>query len=266
MRNMATAMMLARKLSLGFFSFAVGVLVFCSVPFQAAAQKPASLFLVPSSGTFTVGSTVRISLLLNTAGQNVNAVEANLRFPPDKLQVVSPSAGKSLIGIWVSQPNYDNRKGVLRFQGAIPNPGINTSRGVVSDITFRVVGVGTAILQFEDSSKVLLNDGKGTNILGQVTNGVYHFVLPPPGGPIVTSPTHPDQETWYRNSTVTFEWESEEGVDAYSYMLNKVPVDTPDNIPEGRATRQTYTNLADGVYYFHIKALRDGVWGGVTHY
>ncbi|RME60019.1 hypothetical protein D6779_03025, partial [Candidatus Parcubacteria bacterium] len=33
-----------------------------------------------------------------------------------------------------------------------------------------------------------------------------------------------------------------------------------------RATRQTYTNLADGVYYFHIKALRDGVWGGVTHY
>ncbi|MDO8559846.1 MAG: hypothetical protein Q7S23_02290, partial [bacterium] len=39
----------------------------------------------------------------------------------------------------------------------------------------------------------------------------------------------------------------------------------PDDIPEGRATSVTYSDLSDGVYYFHIKALRNGAWGGVTH-
>jgi hypothetical protein len=238
-----------------------------SSPFVSHAQNPASLFVGSSGGTFTVGSTFTMPVYVNTGGNDINAIDASLRFPVDKLQVVTPTAGKSLIQIWVSQPTYDNRLGVLRFQGALPSPGINTSSGLISQVTFRVVGLGTAIVRFSDESKVLLNDGKGTNILGQTTSGLFHLVLPPPAGPIVTSPTHPDQERWYSNKSVALEWGSnDEKVEGYSYILSEQPVEFPDDIPEGEKASVTYKNLPDGARYFHIKSLRGGSWGGVTHF
>lgn len=230
------------------------------------AVSEASIFVGPASGTFTVGSTFTVSVYVNTGGQAINAIETNLSFPPDKLQVVSPTAGKSLIQIWVNQPTYSNVDGDLKFQGTVPSPGINTESGLISTVTFRVKSIGTATLKVLDTSRVLLNDGRGTDVLGQRTSGIYTLALPPPGGPIITSPTHPDQQKWYVEKNATFSWDSPPGAQGFSYVLNDVPVDTPDDIGEGMRNSVTYKNLADGTYYFHIKALRDGTWGGVSHY
>jgi len=231
-----------------------------------AGAAGASLYLAPSSGTFTVGSTFTVSLYSNTGGQSVNAIEANLSFPPEKLQVVSPTAGRSLIEIWTAQPTFSNTLGTLKFQGAVPSPGINTESGLISTVTFRVKDVGTSIVRILDSSRVLLNDGRGTNILSQKADGLYTLGLPPPAGPIVVSPTNPDQETWYATQSVVFRWDPGLGSEGYSYVLNELPVDDPDEISEGNRTAVSYRDLRDGVYYFHIKRLRDGIWGGVTHY
>jgi len=230
------------------------------------AQAAASLYVAPPSGTFTLGSTFTVSIYLNTGGQAINAVEANLSFPPDKLQVVSPTTGRSLIQIWVAQPSYSNLDGTLKFRGTIPTPGINTDAGLISTVTFRVKSVGTAALKILDSSRVLLNDGRGTDILGQTTDGIYYLALPPPQGPIVTSRTNPDQENWYNTKIVSFEWIAPPDIQGYSYVLDQDPGGEPDDISEGIKTRVVYSNLADGVYYFHIKALRQGDWGGNTDY
>lgn len=251
-----------RLLALIISIFLAGVLL--ALPSKAGAA--ASLYVEPSSGTFVLGSTFTVSLYLNTGGQSVNAIEANLRFPPDKLQVVSPTAGKSLIQVWMSQPAYSNIDGMLKFQGTVPTPGINTDAGLISTVTFRVKSLGVASLRFRDTSQVLLNDGLGTNVLGQMTDGIYHLILPPPAGPVVTSRTHLDQGKWYSLDTVLFEWASIEKVEGFSYILNDDPAGTPDNISEGLKTGVAYDNLADGNYYFHIKTLREGMWGGVTTY
>ena len=240
-----------------------GALVF---PPEIRGASAASIFVGPSSGTFTIGSTFTVSIYLNTGGQFVNAVEANLSFPPDKLQVVSPTAGTSLVRVWVSQPTYSNVDGTLRFQGAIPSPGISTESGLISTVTFRVKSVGTAVVKVLDTSRVLLNDGKGTDILGERSGGIYNLVLPPPAGPIVTSPTNPDQEKWYNTRNVALRWEGTADVQGFSYILNVVPVDDPDDISEGLRTSVRYSDLPDGIHYFHVKALRGGVWGGVTSY
>ncbi|MFA6354346.1 MAG: cohesin domain-containing protein [Candidatus Paceibacterota bacterium] len=232
----------------------------------AKAVGLASIYLGPASGTFTVGSTFTVSVYLNTGGQSVNAVEVNLKFPADKLQVVSPTAGKSLIQIWVNQPSYSNSEGTLKYQGAIPTPGINTEAGLISTVTFRVKDTGTATVRILDSSRVLLNDGRGTDFLSQTTNGVYSLILPPPAGPIVTSPTNLDQNKWYANKSAVLKWEAAPGTTGFSYILNNSPVDYPDDISEGMKTFVAYNNLADGIYYFHIKSLREGSWGGVTSF
>jgi len=235
-------------------------------PLANAQQGGASLFLRPASGSYIVNNTFDVSVVLNTNGQSINAVDVNLKFPPDKLQVVSPSLGQSIVGVWVSQPTFNNQTGTIRFQGGIPSPGINTSSGIISTITFRVKSIGTATVTFSDESKVLLNDGLGTNILTNKSGGIFNLVLPPPAGPTVISPTHPDGTQWNKNTTALFDWVPEGRVTAYSYILNNEPVDTPDDISESTATGVAYKNLEDGLYYFHIKALRDDAWGGVTHF
>ena len=53
----------------------------------AHANAAASLYLAPSSGSFTIGSTFTVSVYVNTGGQAVNAVEANLSFPDLNLSI-----------------------------------------------------------------------------------------------------------------------------------------------------------------------------------
>ncbi|MDP2598341.1 MAG: cohesin domain-containing protein [Candidatus Liptonbacteria bacterium] len=231
------------------------------------ANAAASLYLSPTSGSFVVGSTFTVSILLDTGGQAVNAIDASLIFPPNKLQVVSPSAGKSLVQTWITQPTYSNKDGTIQFQGIVPNPGITTDSGLISTITFRTRDIGQASIKFSDTSRVLLNDGRATDILNKASGGIFHITLPPPQGPIVVSRTNPDQEKWYTTPTVLFEWTASPDIQGYSYVLDENPVTTPDDISEtDDGTRVAYNNVADGVHYFHIKGLRQGSWGGVTDY
>lgn len=245
-----------------FFTFIVFVILFS---FQGVAHA-ATLSLSPSSGTFSVGSTFDVSIFLNTNGKSVNALSVALSFPPDMLQVVSPSLGQSVIGVWTAAPKFDNAGGKLEFQGGIPG-GITASNALVSTITFRVKSVGTAILKFLDGSKTLLNDGLGTNALSQSENAIFQLKLPPPAGPELASDTNPDQSGWYKNTTVSFRFLSgTAGVQGYSYTLSDDPTTIPDNINLGKQDTVTYTDLSNGIHFFHVKSLRDGVWGGTTHY
>ena len=203
------------------YCFFGGVLAFSFLFFLLplfSRAEGASLYLSPSSGTFYVGSTFDVSILLNTGGQDINAVEVNLQFDPEKLQVARPTTGKSFIEIWISQPAYSNVRGRLSFIGGIPSPGINTSSGLVSTVTFRAIAPGKASISFLDSSGVYRNDAKGTNILDSVGRGEYEILIPPPEGPKVYSSTHPDQNKWYKNNNPTFSWEKEEDVTSLSLI------------------------------------------------
>lgn len=247
----------------GRFLLLIAVLGFLFLAFGQTSA--ATLKLGPTTGSFETGSTFSLSVFLNTEDEPVNALEVSLLFPPDKLQVVSPLTGTSIIEIWTAPPKFDNRNGILSLQGGIPS-GINVSKGLVSIVTFRVKGTGIASVRFGDSSKVLAHDGKGTNILSETQGGTYNLILPPPQGPIISSETHPDSDQWYSISSIIFTWAPPgRDVTGYSYVLNKEPVDLPDNVSEGAKTSVVYHNIDDGVYYFHIKALRGEIWGGVSH-
>jgi len=235
------------------------------IAFSVKAES-ASFYLSPNSGTFYVGSTFDVSIFINTGNEDVNAVQADLKFDPKKIQIASPTAGKSFISVWVSQPTYSNINGTIFFKGGMPSPGINTSAGLVSTITFRVIAPGETTISFLDSSKILLDDGKGTNILTSVARGIYNFSPPPPEGPEVFSPTHPDQNKWYKNINPTFSWQKEKGVTDFSYSLDFDSQGIPDNIPEGDFTSISFDDLEDGIWYFHIKAKKSKVWGGTSHY
>ncbi|HAG27196.1 TPA: hypothetical protein DCG61_00215 [Patescibacteria group bacterium] len=232
----------------------------------ASLAQAASFSVTPSSGEHAVGTTFEVSVLLDTKGQTINAVQMELSYPPDRLQLVSPSAGNSVIQIYTTPPRYDNNQGRVEIIGGIPN-GINVNNGLVTKLTFRVRSVGPASLRFTGQSQILLNDGRGTNVLDNTFGATYNLVLPPQQGPIVVSDTHPDQEIWYRERRVNLQWDiGLPPADGYSYTISSNPDDVPDDISDTSDTRITYNSVPEGINYFHIKALRDGRWGGVSHY
>ncbi|MCC6290604.1 hypothetical protein IT398_00840 [Candidatus Nomurabacteria bacterium] len=228
--------------------------------------RAASLSLGPSTGTFTVGSTFDVSVFIDSNNQSVNAVGAFLQFPPDKLQLVSPSVGKSIVDVWVTAPQFNNTLGQVSLEGVVPG-GLKTNNGLLTTLTFRVKSVGQAVVKFLNQSKVLLNDGVGSDALDRVQGGIYQLVLPPPAGPLVVSETHPDQTRWYPNNNLVLTWATEGSeVKGYSYVLNDEPIDIPDDVSEGLRSGVGYKSLSEGRQYFHIKALRGGVWGETTHF
>ncbi len=243
-----------------------GIFILFSVLFFSPnISLASSVYIGPATGTFSVGDTFTASVLLDTQGKSINALQIFLTFPPDKLQVVSPSTGQSVVDVWTVPPKYNNAQGTVDLEGGIPG-GIVTSKGVLTNITFRVKTVGESVIRILDKSKVYLNDGLATNNLGATENAVYELKLPPPRGPLVASDTHFDQSTWYPDNNVILRFVNTYPVGGYSYILSKEPDSVPDNISEGTQTSVAYNNLGDGLYYFNIKALRDGVWGGVTHF
>lgn len=233
--------------------------------FQVDSVSAATLLLSSSSGTFETESTFTVSLFLNTEEKVVNALDVTVSFPPDKLQLVSPSTGQSVVGIWIAPPFIDNQKGTINFQGGIPG-GLQSSKALITTLTFRAKAIGTAPVRILDSSRVLLHDGQGTDALRNKINGVYTVVLPPPAGPEVFSITHPDYTAWYSNNNVTLTWIEESSSDGYSYLLNAEPMSLPDDVSEGAHNTVSYENTEDGIHYFHIKAQKGGRWGGVSHF
>ena len=159
------------------------------------AQEGASLFIEPQAGTFKVGSTFSVSVFINTSGKPVNAIEADLKFDHNKLQVVSLTTQTSLFKIWVEEPTYSNSQGTINLKGGVPSPGITTSKGKVVTITFRAKSTGSAPITFTDKSQLLANDGLGTDILVAKTGANVELVLPPPAEPVIASPTPQSDQT-----------------------------------------------------------------------
>ena len=236
------------------------LLVLISGLTKEAEAVGASLYISPSSGSFFAGSNFSLSVILDTKGSEINAIEMDLKFPPDILQVTAPTTGESFIAEWLAPPSYSNIGGTISFKGGIPG-GIVTSAGLVSTITFRARSPGKAKIEFLDSSKVLLHDGKGTPIFTQNFGGVYEILVAPPEGPKIFSPSHPDPDIWYSDSSPQFFWEKEKGMTDFSYSFSQNPLENPDTISEGEDTFKFYENVSDGVWYFHLRAKKDGVWG-----
>ncbi len=248
-----------------FWLSTVLVFLFSVTLLQPAKAGGGSLYLAPSRGSFLLGSTFSISIFIDTKGNEINALEVNLKFPPELLQITAPTTGESFISEWLTPPNYSNVGGFVSYKGGIPE-GIITTAGLVSTVTFRAKSPGRAEIKFLDSSKILLKDGKGTPIFTNNFSGVYEILIPPPEGPKISSFTHPDSDVWYMNNNPVFSWEKEKGMTDFSFSISQNPQEIPDTISEGPDTSVFYRDIDDGIWYFHLRAQGNGIWGRASHF
>lgn len=254
-------------------------------PSQAAG---ASLYLAPSSGTHVINGKFSVGIKVNSGGQVINAAEGTISFDNKLLEVSGISKGGSIFTLWTTEPTFSNSAGTISFGGGIPRPGYKGSSGHICTISFKAKRAGTAAVRFT-SGAVLANDGMGTNILASMGSGSYtvspEVTTPKPTGtteenkpaeekpveteynkPTIISPTHPDQNIWYNNNTALFKWNLPQEVSAVSLSFDKVPSSDPGDKSDGSLSEKEYKEIADGVWYFHLKYKDNKRWGTAAHY
>lgn len=168
------------------FLIVFGLLVSFSIASKAEA---ATLSTSPAGGTYSVGRTITVRVIVDSAGQSINAVSGQVAFSNSTLALQSISKS-GVVTLWAQDPAYSNSLGTASFQGVILN-GYTGSYGTVVTLIFKAIALGTANVTISNSaSSVLLNDGQGTNVLSS-TSGASFTIIPGATPSTVSSPTRP---------------------------------------------------------------------------
>ncbi len=269
--------------------FLVGIFLILPLVTNAA-----SLSFNPVSGSYTVGSTFTVSVLVSSASEAVNAVSGTVTFPANMLEVVSTSKSQSILSLWVQEPAYSNSVGTINFEGIILNPGYTGSNGRVLSVTFRVKNPGRADINFSTAS-ALANDGQGTEILSSRGAASYLLSAPEPVAPAdeeattdadttsdtvepteATSPAetaavslHSDSHPaggWSNKTDGQFEFNVTDDITALRLLVDTKPDSIPVVVYEPPVTSRTITDLEDGISYLHVQYKNADGWGEVLHY
>jgi len=245
-----------------------GCLILLVFAFLLPAKKTfaAVLFIqstLPNASTVAPGQSFSTNWFLDTQGENLNALSLKIKFPNAFLQSVGISSARSLITFWVQQPTVSN-SGEIALAGGVPN-GFNGSQIPIFTASFKVKNsqsiAGGQALSFalDPGSEVLKNDGLGSVAALSLQN----FVLDVVGSSgqnysdIISSPTNPDQNIWYRNHEVLINFQTAPG-QQYSYSFSSNINAVPDNQPAKLIGSLDYKNIPDGLYYFKLDASDHG--------
>ncbi|OGN27583.1 MAG: hypothetical protein A2941_01130 [Candidatus Yanofskybacteria bacterium RIFCSPLOWO2_01_FULL_49_17] len=157
--------------------------------------QAAELYFEPRPATYMVGDDFSLSLILDTEGQSVNAVDINI-LVPKLLRVKDISKDGSILQLWLNEPSFLSAASgmTIHLAGGIPGGAI-TSKGTVAKINFEAAAIGEGNIAFLPESAILLNDGQGTKLDLKTTGGPLFEVIPKPktAEAVSSRPEKPDE-------------------------------------------------------------------------
>lgn len=155
-----------------------------SVPAQAAGS---AIYLSPSNRSLAKGATIAVAVRVNAAS-SVNAVQANLTYPADKLDYVSISYGGSAFGV---QAQSAGGGGTVQI-GRGSFDGVSGDK-LVATVTFRAkVDSGNATVSVSADSS-LANDG--AVVAASKSGASYTLTAAPVTTPPPPTPTPAPKDT-----------------------------------------------------------------------
>lgn len=274
------------------FLFALVLVIIMSAANNATA---ASLSFDTKTKNYRLGETFSSSFYLASLDRSVNAMEATIVYPTKLLELIDVSTAGTESRFWIEQPKRDN-SGEVKVRWLILNPGYIGKGAKIVTLSFRAKAAGQAAVAVKDF-QVLANDGKGSVVRTSASGMLFNIAgkaiesapqaQQPRAGKVVTKPrpvikketvavmpasfivssvTHPLQNVWYHGDGAQLNWSWPKEALAVSYALDNltdtVPVASGANVQRAMA----YKDLADGVFYFHIRLKTAAGWTGATHY
>ena len=260
--------------------FIIFILLFSSLLYTPGLVNAgaASLYLTPASATETIGSTFTIFVGINAGGNPTDAWKATVNFP--SVLAITGAGQTSLSTLCPETPTISGNSVTFQCGAMNGSPGYGASGNVIY-ISVKGVAVGTGSAGMSNTQILA---GPGNEVAGGASGGTYtitasnnstgnnsgnnnnHGTTTSTAAPIVTSSTHPDQNAWYVNNDPAFSWNKASGVTGYSFVMDQVPDTVPSQSINTTGTSLSFSNEADGTWYFHIRADGPNGWSATTNY
>lgn len=280
-------------------------LLVISLFFLPTLVSASTISLSPSSGDYNSNQTFTATIQVQPAGNDVNAVEAQLSFDTTTLEVVNVSQDGSVFSLWTTEPTFSNADGTISFGGGSPTPFTSPSTAVT--VTFRATEEGSASVSFDDVS-ILIADGQGTDAFAGATDASYTIAATettpepspeptptpesdqqpiedeeedneeetltfgdPPRAPEIGSQTFLDQDEWYDSMEGLFTWSLPFDVSAVAVEIStssdNVPYENADAVfdPPIEEFQVSEDNIDDGVQYISMAYENQVGWGTVLN-
>ena len=272
--------------------FALALVMIMSVANNVTA---ASLSFDAKTKNYRLGETFSSSFYLASLDRSVNAMEATIVYPTKLLELIDVSTAGTESRFWIEQPKRDN-SGEVKVRWLILNPGYIGKGAKILTLSFRAKAAGQAAVAVKDA-QVLANDGKGTAVKTSVSGVLFNVsgqkaqleeklkvkskkskdsvkvvtetkkeAVVMPSSFVVNSVTHPLQNVWYHGDQARLTWSWPKEVLAVSYSLDNLTDTVPMSDKANAKREMVYKDLADGVFYFHIRLKTAAGWTGATHY
>ncbi len=119
----------------------------------------ANLFIESTDKEININEQFEVNVFLNTEKGDINAIEGNIIFPEDLLELKEIRIANSIISLWIEKPNNDFNDNIV-FSGIIPG-GYQEEKGLVLSLMFLSKKNGQGVIEIK-KAKTLLNDGLGT--------------------------------------------------------------------------------------------------------
>ncbi|MCX6746221.1 MAG: hypothetical protein NTX00_04385 [Candidatus Parcubacteria bacterium] len=247
-----------------------------------------------SQGVYTVIFTATDDSTLGPKSSNLTvSIGVSVPLPPpNHPPVFEPVAEKTInagetltFNVTATDPDKDNVALTLEpLENAILTP---ITTGITSTSRFswtpQNFGVYYAVFIAQDDNKT---NPLSSNLSVRIT--VFGGACPPCGGgacpicqcqeqvfpsplplgaPVISSPSHPIQDTWYANNQPQFVWQvSQEGI-GYVFNLNQTPGSDPTlGYTFSQDKLFSFRGIADGLWFFHLKVKYDNGYGPTSHY
>ncbi|MCX6759224.1 MAG: cohesin domain-containing protein [Candidatus Nealsonbacteria bacterium] len=155
------------------FLFSIFCFTSSILPGEAKAQS-ASFYLSPSKGNYRIGANFVVDVMVNAEKISLNAAQAKIFFPPDRLKVIDISKQNSIFSLWAQEPIFSNSEGEIYFVGGLPTPGFRGETGKVITIIFQAKSLGEAKIHFSEEI-IMANAPEGIDIFSFSQGGSFAF-------------------------------------------------------------------------------------------
>lgn len=133
--------------------------LFTALAVQASTARAAVVSAAVQNVAVTQDQTVHVSVSLNTQGQRVNTVSAEIFFSSSTFSLEKIEDGSSSISFWVTPPG-ESSPGVIDLAGIIPG-GFSGAGGPLISFDLQPIATGMGTIQVATAT-VLESDGLGT--------------------------------------------------------------------------------------------------------
>lgn len=138
---------------------------------RSASAANGVIYVSPENGTYTVGQTFDMHVMVDTDGAPISAAEAEISFNPAGLAVQHISTKGSILETWSTEPTFSNAAGTITFTGWTKDT-YTGKDGLLITVTFKALRDMTSNARLA-AGAILAAGGDGSNIITSMRSATY---------------------------------------------------------------------------------------------